>query len=51
MNKSTFTGESALINASVDCTNDANPLESGNMVFCGSIVEQGDGKGVVCFTG
>lgn len=50
VDNSSLTGESQLLLRSVECTNE-NPLETKNLAFFGTLCKEGNGKGVVIFTG
>lgn len=50
MNNANLTGESKAITCTTECT-DPNMVESRNIVYCSSMIEQGSGEGVVIATG
>ncbi|CAK59780.1 unnamed protein product (macronuclear) [Paramecium tetraurelia] len=51
VDNSSLTGESLLLMRSLECTNPANPLETKNLAFFGTLCKEGNGKGLVIFTG
>lgn len=50
MNNSNLTGESKAISCTIECTH-RTMLESRNIVYCSSMIEQGNGEGVVIAIG
>ena len=51
VDKSNLTGEFEPIIVVSECTNPENPLDSQNLVFCGTYCKEGEGKGLVFATG
>lgn len=51
VDNSSLTGESLLLLRTPECTNLANPLETKNLAFFGTLCKEGHGKGIVIFTG
>ncbi|CAD8185836.1 unnamed protein product [Paramecium octaurelia] len=51
VDNSSLTGESLLLLRSPECTNQTNPLETKNLAFFGTLCKEGNGKGMVVFTG
>lgn len=51
VDNSSLTGESLLLLRSPECTNQTNPLETKNLAFFGTLCKEGNGKGIVIFTG
>ncbi|CAG9328025.1 unnamed protein product [Blepharisma stoltei] len=51
VDNSSLTGESEPQLRTVECTNEANPLETENLAFFGTLCSSGEGKGIVIFTG
>ena len=51
VDNSSLTGESEPQVCRVECTNQRSPLETRNLVFSGTVIVQGFGKGIVLKTG
>ncbi|CAD8101580.1 unnamed protein product [Paramecium primaurelia] len=51
VDNSSLTGESLLLMRTPECTNLVNPLETKNLAFFGTLCKEGNGKGLVIFTG
>lgn len=51
VDNSSLTGESLLLLRTAECTHPNNPLETKNMAFFGTLCKEGNGVGIVIFTG
>lgn len=51
VDNSSLTGETLLLIRTTDCSHPENPLETKNLAFFGTLCKEGNGKGVVVFTG
>ncbi|CAD8085019.1 unnamed protein product [Paramecium sonneborni] len=51
VDNSSLTGESMLLLRTTECTHPQNPLETKNLAFFGTLCKEGNGKGIVLFTG
>lgn len=51
IDNSAFTGETDLVSRTQECTHQDSPMESMNLCFMGSTCREGEGRGIVVFTG
>lgn len=51
VDNSSLTGETLLLIRTTECSHPENPLETKNLAFFGTLCKEGNGKGVVVFTG
>ncbi|CAD8084939.1 unnamed protein product [Paramecium sonneborni] len=51
VDNSSLTGETLLLQRTPDCSHPENPLETKNLVFFGTLCKEGNGRGIVIFTG
>lgn len=51
VDNSSLTGETLLLQRTPECSHPENPLETKNLIFFGTLCKEGNGRGIVVFTG